>query len=138
MPLQARRLRALLRPPPVVERQAPRAHRDGSAQLRPDARGVPRRMGDEVLERLRVAWIAETPVHSLQRLPLAVPEQAVDVLRGRVPLRLAAEARTELIKALAQSSRQRARGLSSREQRTERRAPVQAKSLRSVPANLTM
>jgi hypothetical protein len=49
-------------------------------------------------------------VHRLHRLPLAVVEQPVKVLRGRVSLRLPTETRTELIEELAQSSQQRARG----------------------------
>jgi len=64
-------------------------------------------VGDEVLEGLIVAQIPESPVHGLYRLPLAVAEQPVDVLRRRLTLRLAAEARAELIEELAQSSQQR-------------------------------
>ena len=84
----------------------PVADRHDRAQLRPDARGVPRRVRDEVLERLIVARIAQAPVHGLHRLPLAVVEQAVDVLGRGLALRLPAEARAEPVEELAQSSQQ--------------------------------
>ena len=49
-------------------------------------------------------------MHRLHRLPLAVVEQPVDVLAGRLALRLATEARTEAVQELAQAPQQRARG----------------------------
>jgi hypothetical protein len=48
-------------------------------------------------------------MHRLHRLPLAVIEQAVEILTGGVPLRLTAEARAEPIEVLAQASQQRSR-----------------------------
>ncbi len=138
LPLHARRLRALLREPGVVERQDAGPDRHDRAQLRPDARGVPRRVGDEVLEGLIVARIAQAPVHGLHRLALAVAEEAVNVLGGRVALRLPAETRAELIEEVAQSSQQCARGL-GRHACSVPNPPRKYKSNRSAqrPLNLT-
>ncbi len=47
-------------------------------------------------------------MHRLHRLPLAVVEQAVEILTGGLPLRLAAEARTEAVQELPQTLQQRA------------------------------
>lgn len=49
-------------------------------------------------------------MHRLHRLPLTVIEQAVEILTGRVALRLSTEARAEAIEKLAQSAQQRPRG----------------------------
>ena len=49
-------------------------------------------------------------MHRLHGLPLAVVEQAVEILTGGVPLRLPAEARAEPIEVLAQAPQQRPRG----------------------------
>jgi hypothetical protein len=106
LPLHAGRLRTLLREARVVDREDALAEGHDGAQLRPDARRLPRRMRNEVLERLIVARIAQTPVHRLHRLPLAVVEQPVDVLRGDLTLRLPAEARAEPIEKQAQSPQQ--------------------------------
>jgi len=63
-------------------------------------------MRDEVLQRLVVARIAQAPVHRLHRLPLAVVEEPVDVLRRGLTLRLPAETRAEPVEEQAQSSQQ--------------------------------
>ena len=88
----------------------PVADRHDRAQLRPDALGVPRRVRDEVLQRLILAGIAQPAVHRLHRLPLAVVEQPVEILARRLALRPATEARTEAIEELAQASQQRPGG----------------------------
>jgi hypothetical protein len=49
-------------------------------------------------------------MHRLHRFPLAVIEQAVEILAGGVTLRLATEAGAEPIEALSQASQQRSRG----------------------------
>jgi hypothetical protein len=67
-------------------------------------------MGDEMLQRLILAGIAQPPMHCLHRLPLTVIEQAVEIVAGGLPLRLSTEARAEPIEELAQSSQQRPRG----------------------------
>jgi len=85
LPLHPGRLRALLREAGVVERQDARADRHDGAQLRPDARGVPRRVRDEVLQRLIVARVAQAAVHRLHRFPLAVVEQPIDCTAWRRP-----------------------------------------------------
>jgi len=51
-------------------------------------------------------------MHGLHGLPLTIVEQPFEVLTGRVPLRLAAEARAELVEELAQASQEGARGAS--------------------------
>ena len=76
---------------------------------RPHLRRLPRRVRDEVLHGLVVEEIAQAAVHCLHRLPLAVVEQPVDVLRRGGSLRLPAEARAEPIKELAESLQQRTR-----------------------------
>ena len=76
------------------------------AQRRPDVGRLPRRMRDEVLQRLILARLAQPTMHGLHGLPLTVVEQAIEILTGRVPLRLAAEAGAEPIQRLAQASHQ--------------------------------
>ena len=49
-------------------------------------------------------------MHRLHRLPFAVVEQAVEILTGRVSLRLSTEAGAKSIEELAQASQQRPRG----------------------------
>ena len=63
-------------------------------------------MRDEVLQRLILARLAQPTMHGLHGLPLTVVEQAIEILTGRVPLRLAAEAGAEPIQILAQASQQ--------------------------------
>ncbi len=109
LPLHARRLRSLLGKARVIDRQDAGPGGDARAQLAPDPRRVPRRVGDEVLEGLIVARVAQPAVHGLHRLALTVPKEPVDILRGRVALRLPTETRTELIEELAQSPQQPAR-----------------------------
>ena len=106
LPLHARGLRALLGKARIVDREDARSEGHHGAQLRPDACGLPRRMRDEVLQRLVVARITQASVHRLHRLPLAVVEQPVDVLRRGLALRLAAEARAEPVEEQAQSPQQ--------------------------------
>ena len=48
--------------------------------------------------------ITQASMHRLHGLPLAVVEQAVEILTGGVLLRLSAEAGTEPIEELAQAS----------------------------------
>src|SRR5207244_2020674 len=84
-------------------------HGHHRAQVRPDVRRVPGGMRDEVLERLILAWIAQPAVHRLHGLPLAVVEQAVEILTGGGALRPSAEAGAEPIEVLAQASQQRPR-----------------------------
>jgi hypothetical protein len=86
-------------------------------------------MRDEVRHRLILARIAQPSMHRLHGLPLAVVEQAVEILTGGVPLRLSAEARAEAVQVLAESSQQRARTHWSRVQRTELQKKVQARFL---------
>ena len=68
------------------------------------------RIGDEVLQRLVTARVAQAPMHRLHGLPFAIGEERVEILTGGLPLRLAAEARTEAIQELAQAPQQRPRG----------------------------
>lgn len=97
----------LLREAGVVEGQDPGADGHDRAQLRPHPRRVPRRVCDEVLERLIVLRIPEPPMHRLHGLPLAVVEQAVDVLAGGRALGPSTEARTEPVQVLTQALQQR-------------------------------
>jgi hypothetical protein len=67
-------------------------------------------MRDEVLERLILARVTQSAMHRLDGLPLAVIEQAVEILARPLPLRPSAEAGAEPIEVLAQASQQRPRG----------------------------
>ncbi len=57
-----------------------------------------------------LAGIAQSPMHRLHGLPLAVIEQPIEIAARGIPLRLAAEARAELIEVLPQALQQRPRG----------------------------
>ena len=106
-PPHANRVPSLLREPRIIDGENAGAHGHDGAQVRPDALGIPRRMRDEVLQRLILARIAQPAMHRLHGLALAVVEQAVEILAGRVPLRLPTEARAESIQELAQAPQQR-------------------------------
>jgi hypothetical protein len=71
---------------------------------------VPWRVRDEVLQRLILPGIAQPAMHRLHRLPLAVAEQAVEILTGRLTLRAPAEAGAEAVEELAQPSQECPRG----------------------------
>ena len=75
----------------------------------PDRFGIPRRMRDEVLERLIRRRLADTRQHRRHRLADAVAQQAVDILPQRYVLRPVAEAVLELIQPPCQSPQQRGR-----------------------------
>ena len=83
-----------------------------------------------MLERLILARITQAPMHRLHGLPLAVVEQAVQILTGGVALRLPAEAGAEPIEVLAQASQQRPRG-------PRRHARSVRDSTRQYKSNLT-
>ena len=110
LPLHADRARPLLRKPRVVDRENAGAHGHHRAQVCPDTRRVPRGVRDEMLQRLILAGITEPAMHRLHGLPLAVVEQAVEILTRRPPLRLSAEAGAEPIEVLTQAPQQRPRG----------------------------
>jgi hypothetical protein len=54
--------------------------------------------------------IAQPAVHRLHRLPLAVVEQPVEILAGRLALGPSAEAAAEAVEELAQASQECPRG----------------------------
>ena len=88
------------------ERAPPRAGAPTRAQP------LPRRVGNEVLQRLIVAGRAQPAMRRLDRLPLTVVQQTIEIPTGRGPLRLPAEARAEPVEELSQ------RAPSSRRERT--------------------
>ena len=89
------RMHALLRKARPVDDQPPLALGDHGPQPTPDARRVPRRVGDEVLERLIRPRIRHAREHRLHRLPRAVAEQPLYVAPQREHLRPVAEALLE-------------------------------------------
>jgi hypothetical protein len=66
-------------------------------------------MGNEVLQSLVGAGIAEPPMHRLHRFPLAVVEQALHVPTGVRPVCSATETASELIQEGAKPLQQRTR-----------------------------
>ena len=75
--------------------QHPAPLRNRRAQLSPDALGAPRGVGDEMLERLVRARIADALEHRAHRLASAVAQQAAQVPAKGTALRDVREARFE-------------------------------------------
>ena len=111
LPRHADRMRAGFGEARFVEDQNPRARRDHAPQTPPDRLGIPRRMRDEVLERLVRRRLADPLEHRRHRLARAVAEQPLDILPQRHVLRAMAKAVLELIEPPGQSPQQRPRGL---------------------------
>ena len=86
LPLDADRVRALLGKASIVERQDAAAVGNQRVQARPDRRHRPGRVGDEVLQRLVGARIAQAPMHRLHGLALAVVDEARQVATRRIAL----------------------------------------------------
>jgi hypothetical protein len=127
--LHADRVFALFRKTRVVERENASAHRDRRPQARPHGRRLPRRVRDEMLQRLVADRIAQPPMHGLHRLPLAVVEEGFEILTGRLALRASGEAARELVGKLAEPSQERAsRWLGHARQRTQLSSSVQVRT----------
>ena len=125
--LHADGVRPLLGKTRVVKGEDAGPGRHLRPQVRPYATGIPRRMGDEVVERLVARRVAQPSVHRLHGLALAVIEEPVQVLAGGRPLRLSRETATERVHELAESSQQRACGIGGHApDGTESRPSVQA------------
>ena len=89
----------------------PGALRDHAPQPPPHDLGIPRRVRDEVLERLVGGRLGDPLEHGRHRLARAVAEQPVDILAQRHVLRAMAEAVLELIQPAGQPSQKRPRVL---------------------------
>jgi hypothetical protein len=109
LPLHPDRRRPLLRQAGVVDRQDPGAHRNHLAQPSPERTRLPRRMGDEVLQPLIRAGVAEPTMHRLHRFPVAVVQQSPQIPTGVGAVRAATEAGRELIEKRPEPRQQRAR-----------------------------
>ena len=108
LPFHPDRVMALLREAGVVEGQNAAPHRHHRAQLGPHWRCLPRRVRDEMLQGLIADRVAEPAMHRLHGLPLAVVEEAFEVLTGDRALRLATEAAREPVGEVAESPQERA------------------------------
>ncbi len=93
----------------AVEDQHAAAFGHHRAQPSPDAIRVPRRMRDEMLERLVRDRLGHPRQHRLHRLPLAVAEHALHVRPQRQQLRAMAKAALELLQPSDQSLHARRR-----------------------------
>ena len=82
LPLHAARLVSRLGEAGVVDGQNAAPHRDHGAQLGPHPPRLPRRVRDELLEGLIADRVAEPSMHRRHGLPLAVVEEAFEVLTG--------------------------------------------------------
>ena len=78
-------------------------------QTTPDGLGIPRRVRDEMLERLVRRRLADARQHRRHRLARAVAQQPVDVLAQRHVLRPVTETVLELIEPPRQPTQQRPR-----------------------------
>ena len=102
---------ALLRETRAVQNQHAGPVGDDLAQALPHGLGVPRRVGDEVLERLVGAGIAEPRPHRLHRFARAVAQQAPHVPTQRAALTLTTEAIFEALQPRQQPTQPRGRGV---------------------------
>ena len=66
-------------------------------------------IGDELLQGLITDRVAEPAMHRLHGLPLAVVEQALEILRGCRALGVATEAARELVGKLTEPPQERTR-----------------------------
>ena len=107
--LLADRRGTLLRQPRVIDRQDAGPHRHHLAQPAPERARFPRRMGDEVLQALIRARVAQPPVHRLHRFAVAVVQKALEVPTGVGSVRAAPETRGELIEKRPEPRQQHAR-----------------------------
>src|SRR5262245_20765692 len=85
----------------------PAADRHTRAQVPPDRLCVPRRVSDEVLQRLIADGITQPAMHGLHRLAFAVVEQTFEVLRGGGPLWPPTETAAEAVNERAEPVQQR-------------------------------
>ena len=111
LPRHADRGRALLRKARAVENQHAGALRHHRAQPLPHRLGVPRRMRDEMLERLIRAGIAEARPHRFHRLAPTVAQHAGDIPPQRAALALTTEALFEQLQPRQQPPQPRRRGV---------------------------
>ena len=102
LPGDRHRASALLRKAGPVENQHARALGDRRAQLPPQALGAPRRMRDEMLERLIRPRIGDALEHRAHRLAATVAEQAEQVATKGAALRDVTEAHLERLEPVAQ------------------------------------
>ncbi len=107
----AHRRGPLLRKARPVEDQDPRPIGHDLAEPLPDRLGVPRRVGDEMLERLIGAGVAEARPHRLHRLARAVAQQPGHVATQRAALTLTTEAVLEPLQPGQQPAQPRGRGV---------------------------
>src|SRR6185295_15141922 len=106
----ADRVLALFRKTGFVDQQQAPPHGQRRAQLPPDPARLPRRVGDEVLQPLIRARVAQPAVQRVDRFALAVVEQASYIPTRTVALDASPETADELIEKSTQAVQQRARG----------------------------
>jgi hypothetical protein len=111
LPRDADRLVAVLGKARVVENHHARAGRQCPPEHAPQRRGVPRRIGDEMLKRLIPHRRRHPREHGLHRFPRAVAQQPRDVLAQGGLLSLVAEALPERREPFHQATKQRPRTL---------------------------
>lgn len=127
--LHADRLFALLRKARVIDREDPGADRHHLPQALPQRPRLLRRVGDEMLQGPITGRVAEPPMHRLHGLPLAVVDEGVDVLTGRIALRVTIEAVGEPVRKLSEPLQERPnRPLCHERQRIRPLALVQVRS----------
>ena len=123
----------------AVENEDARAIGNRGAQVAPHGVGRPRRIGDEMLERLIGARIADALQHRAHRLAAAVAQQPEQIAAKRAALRHVREADLERLEPFAQAIEPRRR--IARQSRQHRAAAYRsrAKSTRpliSIPVRL--
>ena len=108
LPFHADRLRALFGKARIVDGQDAPAFRNPCAQARPHRPRGPRRIGNEMLQRLIAAGVGQPPMHRLHGLARAVVDKAGQVATGRVALDTSAETASELVSECAEALQDRA------------------------------
>ena len=109
LPRHADRVGPLLRKARAVENEDARAIGNRRAQVAPHGVGRPRRIGDEMLERLIGARIADALQHRAHRLAAAVAQQPEQIAAKRAALGHVREADLERLEPFAQAVEPRRR-----------------------------